>query len=133
MTQKRLVILLLSIVSLIVIPSCEGDSNKRKIAVTMSEYIKTDLTEGETFNFVGLSNHRDTIFMGTSYPCVGVIYTVTDKESGKKTRHFADVIFSHDYQTALCVKESDFDPIDSVKEKVKEKFKENQKVINNHI
>lgn len=124
MTQKRLVILLLSIVSLIVIPSCEGDSNKRKIAVTMSEYIKTDLTEGETFNFVGLSNHRDTIFMGTSYPCVGVIYTITDKESGKKTRHFADVIFSHDYQTALCVKESDFDPIDSVKEKVKEKFKE---------
>ncbi|MDE5876732.1 MAG: hypothetical protein K2H47_04460 [Muribaculaceae bacterium] len=124
MTQNRLLILLLILVSLVILPGCEAGSTKSKIANTMREYIEAGLTDEETFGFVGLSNHRDTVFMGVTHPCVGVIYTITNKESGEKIRYFADVIFSDDYKTALCVKESDFDPIEFVEEKIKEKFME---------
>ncbi|MDE6669525.1 MAG: hypothetical protein K2K26_07565 [Muribaculaceae bacterium] len=124
MTQNRLLILLLILVSLVILPACEAGSTKSKIANTMREYIEAGLTDEETFGFVGLSNHRDTVFMGVTRPCVGVIYTITNKEYGEKTRYFADVIFSDDYKTALCVKECDFDPIEFVEEKIKEKFKE---------
>lgn len=69
-----------------------------------------------------MSNHRDTLFMGATHPCVGVIYTITDSASDHTSRHFADVIFSDDYSTALSVKELDFDPIEATKEAITEKL-----------
>lgn len=124
MKQNKLLIIILAIVALYVSAGCEFKSEKSKIASAMREYVEPRLSEGETFHFVGLSNRRDTVFMGVAHPCSGVIYTVTDRKSGEKTRHFADVIFSNDYKTALSVEELDFDPIKSVEEKITEKLKE---------
>ncbi|MCM1333229.1 MAG: hypothetical protein NC248_11545 [Bacteroides sp.] len=121
---RKLIILILTIASITVMSSCEFGSTKSKIARTMREYVEPGLANGETFHFIGLTNHRDTIFMGTSYPCVGVIYTITDTKTGNKTRKFADVVFSNDYKTALSVKMLDFDPIDYVEEKLREAFKD---------
>lgn len=120
MTRKKLFIVIVIIASLVFISSC----GKSKIADTMRGYVEARISEGETFHFVGLSNHRDTVFMGTTRHCVGVIYTVTDNQSGEKTRHYADVIFDDDYNTALSVEELDFDPIEYAREKVKDAFKE---------
>lgn len=124
--------LILSVSALVFIASCGVESDKRKIENTMREYVERGLNEDETFDFVGLSNHRDTIFMGVNCPCVGVIYTITNSSSGDKTRHYADVIFSGDYGKALSVKELDFDPIDTVKDKVKGELKSKirEKLIN---
>lgn len=124
MKRNKLIAIIMVIASLAFISSCEFKSDKSKIAATMRAYVEPNLAEGETFGFIGLSNRRDTMFMGVTRPCAGVIYTVTDSESGEKTRHFADVIFSNDYKTALCVNELDFDPIEFAKDKVKEQFKE---------
>lgn len=124
MARNKLIILILSVALLPLVAACMKESDKSKIARTMGAYVERTLSEGETFDFVGLSNRRDTVFMGMTRPCAGVIYTVTDSRSGDKTRHFADVIFSDDYKTALWVKELDFDPIEFVEEKVKEQFKE---------
>ncbi len=123
MKRCRLILQILSVAALVFIVSCGAGSDKRKIENTMREYVERGLNEDETFDFVGLSNHRDTIFMGVNRPCVGVIYTIANNSSGDKTRHFADVIFSEGYGTALSVKELDFDPIDTVKDKVKEELK----------
>lgn len=124
MKQNKLLYLLLPLVSAGAMSSCEFGSDKREIANTMREYVEPNLDEDETFGFIGLSNHRDTVFMGVTRPCVGVIYTVTDNDTGEKTRHFADVVFSDDYKTALSVKELDFDPVKIVEEKVREKLSE---------
>lgn len=124
MTRNTLKILIIVITSFAIISSCGGKSDKSKIADTMRGYVENTLSEGQSFNFIGLSNRRDTIFMGANHPCVGVIYTITDSNSGKSTRHFADVILSEDYSTALCVKELDFDPIDFVEQKIKHTLKE---------
>ena len=91
----------------------------------MREYVEPRLTDNETFGFIGVSHCRDTTFMNASYPCMGVIYTVTDRVSGEVDRHFADVIFSNDYKTAICVKESDFDPVEYAEQKVREQLMEN--------
>lgn len=91
----------------------------------MREYVEPRLTHNETFGVIGVSHRRDTTFMNASYPCMGVIYTVTDRASGETSRHFADVIFSNDYETALYVKELDFDPVEYAEQKVREKLKEN--------
>lgn len=123
MKRCRLILQILSVAALVFIVSCGAGSDKRKIENTMREYVERGLNEDETFDFVGLSNHRDTIFMGVNRPCVSVIYTVANNSSGDMTRHFADVIFSEGYGTALSVKELDFDPIDTVKDKVKEELK----------
>ncbi len=123
MARNKLIILILSVALLPLVAACMKESDKSKISRTMGAYVERTLSEGETFDFVGLSNRRDTVFMGMTRPCAGVIYTVTDSRSGDKTRHFADVIFSDDYKTALWVKELDFDPIEFVEEKVKEQFK----------
>lgn len=88
----------------------------------MREHVSPHLSESEYFGFIGMSNHRDTMFMGATHPCVGVIYTITDSASGEMTRHFADVIFSDDYSTALSVKELDFDPVEVVKEAITSKL-----------
>lgn len=124
MARNKLIILILSVALLPLVAACMKESDKSKISRTMGAYVERTLSEGETFDFVGLSNRRDTVFMGMTRPCAGVIYTVTDSRSGDKTRHFADVIFSDDYKTALWVKELDFDPIEFVEENVKEQFKE---------
>lgn len=124
MTRNTLKILIITIASFAIISSCGGKSDKRKIADTMRVYVEQSLPDGQSFNFIGLSNRRDTIFMGVSHPCVGVIYTISDSNSGKSSRHFADVILSDDYSTALSVKELDFDPIDFVEQKIKHALKE---------
>lgn len=123
MKRNRLILITLSVVAMTFVYSCGVGSDKRKIENTMREYVERDLTEDETFDFIGLSNHRDTLFMGANRPCVGVIYTIVNSSSGDKTRHFADVIFSEDYSTALSVKELDFDPIEQVKDKVEGELK----------
>lgn len=123
MTPPRLVFLILTIASIATVTSCGYGSEKSKIANTIYEYVKPDLTENESFGFVGLSNHRDTVFMRITRPCIGVIYTITDNVSGEKTRHFVDVIFSDDYRTTLYIKELDSDPIEMVRNKMKEELK----------
>ena len=123
MAHSRSFLLLLTIASLVIISTCAcGPDRKNRIAHTMREHVSPHLSESESFGFIGMSNHRDTLLMGATHPCVGVIYTVTDSASGDMTRHFADVIFSDDYSTALSVKELDFDPVDAVKETIKEKL-----------
>lgn len=125
MAKNKLIILVVAMasVSLAFLSGCGSGSDKSKIAETMRVRVESGLAEGETFGFVGLSNRRDTVFMGATHSCAGVIYTITGNVSGDKTRHFADVIFSDDYKTVLWIKELDFDPIEFVEEKVKEKFK----------
>lgn len=123
MKRNRLILLTLSVAAMAFVYSCGGGSDKRKIENTMREYVERDLNEYETFDLVGLSNHRDTIFMGANCPCVGVIYTIANSSSSDKNRHFADVIFSEDYSTILFLKELDFDPIEMVKDKVEEELK----------
>ncbi len=121
MAHSRL--LLLTIASLVIISTCAcSPDRKSRIAHTMHEHVSPHLSESESFGFIGMSNHRDTLFMGATHPCVGVIYTITDSASGEMTRHFADVIFSDDYSTALSVKELDFDPVEVVKEAITEKL-----------
>ena len=122
-TSTKFFILIISVISFAILFGCD-ESDKSKIADTMREYVQPHLAECESFDFVGLSNHRDTTFMGVPRHCVGVIYTVTDRTSGIKTRHFADVIFSDDFSTALSVNELDFDPIDYVKEKISDALNE---------
>ncbi len=124
MTQKKLIILILTIASLAIASSCKFSTDKSKIADTMQKYVEQNLGESETFDFVGLSNHRDTIFMGVHRHCVGVIYTITDNNSKEKARHFADAIFSDDYNTVIYIKELDFDPIKIIEEKIKAKLTE---------
>lgn len=124
MTKNKLAILILAIASLAFISGCGIESDKKEIAATMRGYVEPRLDDGETFGFVGLSNRRDTVFMGVTRPCAVVIYTVTDNEAGTKARHFADVVFSDDYKTALFVKELDFDPIEVVEDKIREAFYE---------
>ncbi|MDE6370886.1 MAG: hypothetical protein K2K92_05300, partial [Duncaniella sp.] len=111
-------ILIIAIATLIMMTACEAGDEKSRIASTLHEYFSPRLGEGETFGFIGLTNRRDTMFMGGQYPCAGVIYTVTDSSGRNHTRHFADVVFSKDYTSALCVKEIDFDPVEYVKSKL---------------
>lgn len=122
MTKNKFFSVILAVVLFAAISNC-GESEKSRIAATMCVYVESGLPGDKAFNFIGLSNRRDTIFMGESRPCAGVIYTITDKESGEKSRHYADVIFSSDYKTALSVDELNYDPIDLVEEKVKDAFK----------
>lgn len=124
MTSDKLILMLLTIAPLTALSSCGCNSEKTKISDTMRGYVEPRLTENETFGFIGISHRRDTLFMDASYPCMGVIYTVTDREPGETDRHFADVIFSNDYETAICVKESGFDPVEYAEGKLKEKLKE---------
>lgn len=125
MSQNKLFIMIIAIASMAFMASCKHSFEKRRIEQTVREYVEQDLADRETFKFVGQSNRRDTVlFMGETRPCVGVIYIIQDQESGTKTRHFADIIFSDDYQSVLYVKELDFDPIETVKEKVTDKLKE---------
>lgn len=132
MEQCTLILPILSVVALVFVGSFGTVTDERKIENTMREYVERGLDEDESFYFVGLSNHRDTVFMGVTRPCVGVIYTISNSSSGDKTRHFADVIFSEDCGTALSVKELDFDPIEMVRDKVKEELKSKirEKLIN---
>lgn len=123
MTRNKILIIICSITLLVFSYSC-GQTEKGRIAKTMREYVAINLAEKETFKFIGLSNRRDTTFMGVTRPCSGVIYTITDNETGETTRHFADVIFSDNYMTALSVTELDFDPIGYAEEKVRDAFKE---------
>lgn len=116
--------MIIAIASMAFMVSCKHSFEKRRIEQTVREYVEPDLADGETFRFVGQSNRRDTVFMGETRPCIGVIYIIQDQESGNKTRHFADMVFSDDYQSILYVKELDFDPIETVKEQVTDKLKE---------
>lgn len=115
MTRNGVYILIIAITALAMMTACEAGMEKSRIATTMREYYTPRLGEGETFGFIGLTNRRDTVFMGEHHPCAGVIYTVTDSCRRNHTNHFADVIFSGDYSSVLCVREIDFDPIDYVK------------------
>lgn len=123
MKKTKVIILILSMALLTLTAACRKESVKSRIAETMRTHVEQNLNENETFNFVGTFNRRDTVFMGVTRPCTGVIYTITDHESRLESRHSADVIFSDDHRTALCIKELDFDPIEMVKDKVKEEFK----------
>lgn len=116
--------MVIAIVSIMFATRCGGNSDKDKIADAMCKYVQPRLSENETFGFVGLSNRRDTLFMGETHPCVGVIYTVTGPESDTDERHYADVILSTDYSEILFARELDFDPIEMAEEKIKEKFME---------
>lgn len=122
MTKTRLILLVIIISSLAALNGC-GGSEKSRIAETMRVYVEPTLAEGESFNFVGLSNRRDTLFMGETRPCAMVIYTIVENSSDDAACRCDEVIFSNDYKSLLSVEELDFDPIEMVRVKVKEELK----------
>ncbi len=124
MTRNTILTLIIAAILFTLIPGCGFTNQKGRIERTLREYVGATLSDDESFGFVGLTNRRDTIFMGTSHPCAGAIYTVTDLSTGEETRLFADVIFSTDYKEVLSFTPIDFDPIDHVREKIKTKFRE---------
>ena len=80
---RKIFIPILTAVALAVMTSCGGDSPKsrishsiREISHSMREYTGQTLQPGESFEFIGLSNQRDTIYMGVTRPCAGVIYKI---------------------------------------------------------
>lgn len=128
---RKIFIPILTTVALAVMTSCGGDSPKsrishsiREISHSMREYTRQTLQPGESFEFIGLSNQRDTIYMGVTRPCAGVIYKINDSTTATSTRHFADVIFSNDFKVVLNVTELDFDPIEYTQEKVRDGFRQ---------
>lgn len=121
---RKIFIPILTTVALAVMTSCGGDSPKSRISHSMREYTEQTLQPGESFEFIGLSNQRDTIYMGVTRPCAGVIYKINDSTTATSTRHFADVIFSNDFKVVLNVTELDFDPIEYTQEKVRDGFRQ---------
>lgn len=121
---RKIFIPILTTVALAVMTSCGGDSPKSRISHSMREYTGQTLQPGESFEFIGLSNQRDTIYMGVTRPCAGVIYKINDSTTATSTRHFADVIFSNDFKVVLNVTELDFDPIEYTQEKVRDGFRQ---------
>lgn len=121
---RKIFIPILTTVALAVMTSCGGDSPKSRISHSMREYTWQTLQPGESFEFIGLSNQRDTIYMGVTRPCAGVIYKINDSTTATSTRHFADVIFSNDFKVVLNVTELDFDPIEYTQEKVRDGFRQ---------
>ena len=119
---RKLIILIIAAITFPLLTGCGIDSRKNKISSAMREYVEPTLKDGETYGFVGLSNNRDTTFMGAVRPCVGVIYTVTDARTGEKKRHFADVILTEDYSRILNVSEPGFDPVEYAGERIHEAF-----------
>ena len=69
MKRCRLILQILSVAALVFIVSCGAGSDKRKIENTMREYVERGLNEDETFDFVGLSNHRYYIYGCQSSLC----------------------------------------------------------------
>lgn len=105
---------------LLLATGCKRPGSRSNIRHAMREYVQPTLRQGDTYDFIGLSNHRDTMYLGFSRPCVWVIYTVTDGETGKKQRRYDDVIFSNDYQVVLNASPLDFDPIEYAEDMVRE-------------
>lgn len=121
---KIKLILLLSTLSILVFSiSCIGETEKGKIERNLRNYVEKDLDEEESFDFIGTFHRRDTIFMGINRPCTGVIYSITNKQTGTKNRYSADVIFSEGYATILCLDELDFEPLKYSQEKALETVK----------
>lgn len=121
---RKIFIPILTTVALAVMTSCGGDSPKSRISHSIREHTEQTLQPGESFEFIGLSNQRDTIYMGVTRPCAGVIYKINDSTTATSTRHFADVIFSNDFKVVLNVTELDFDPIEYTQEKVRDGFRQ---------
>ncbi|MCI8998223.1 MAG: hypothetical protein HFJ95_04430 [Muribaculaceae bacterium] len=121
---KKLIIIIVSVAALAAMMNCGSGSTKGKINNAMREYVTPALADCERYGFIGLSNHRDTIYMGVTRPCVGVIYTVENRYTGEKKRHYADVIFSNDFNTVLNATESGFDPIEYAEDKIREALRE---------
>lgn len=122
MTRDKILIIALAAASLAsAFTSC--DSEKSRIENAMHDHVKSDLLAEESFAFIGLSNRRDTVFMGETRPCAGVIYKVANATTGKKERRYADVIFSNDYREVLSFTELDYDPIDYAGDKIKSALK----------
>ena len=70
---RKIFIPILTTVALAVMTSCGGDSPKsrishsiREISHSMREHTEQTLQPGESFEFIGLSNQRDTIYMGVT-------------------------------------------------------------------
>ena len=116
---KIILILLVSTLSILVLSiSCIGETENGKIERNLRNYVERDLDEDESFDFIGTFHRRDTLFMGINRPCTGVIYSITNNQTGAKNRYSVDVIFSEDYATILCLDELDFEPIKYSQEKV---------------
>lgn len=122
--SKKTIFIIICLLTAALLSGCGAGSRKRRIARTMHEYVQPTLTESESFRFIGLSNNRDTVFMGVNRPCAGVIYRITDTETGASERRYADVIFSNDYAHVLWMNDLDFDPIEYAEQKIITAFSE---------
>lgn len=89
----------------------------------MREYVQPALSAGESFDYIGISNNRDTVYMGDTRPCAAVLYNVHHDATGSSTRHCDIVIFSNDYKVILNVTPCDFDPIEYAGDKVRQEFR----------
>ena len=123
MNKIKLILLLSPLLILVLTISCIGETEKGKIERNLRNYVERDLDEDESFDFIGIFHRRDTIFMGINRPCTGVIYSITNKQTGAKHRYSADVIFSEGYATILCLDELDFEPPKYSQEKALETVK----------
>ena len=123
MNKIKLILLFSTLLILVLTISCIGETEKGKIERNLRNYVERDLDEDESFDFIGIFHKRDTIFMGINRPCTGVIYSITNKQTGAKNRYSADVIFSKGYTTILCLDELDFHTIVHSQEKVQEPVK----------
>lgn len=118
---------LLTLAALLILPlsSCKTGGHKGEISDAVESYLDRSLDETETYGFIGLTNRRDTIFMGSTLPCTGVIYKITDTSDGCSQLYCADVILTEDYGRVVSFDEVDLDSIGRcVEEKVKEGFKQ---------
>lgn len=120
MRHSKFIVPLMASLMLLLVTGCKRPGSKSNIRHAMREYVQLTLRQGDTYDFIGLSNHRDTLYMGVSRPCIYIIYTVTDGETGKKQRHYDDVILSNDYQVVLNASPLDFDPIEYAGDIVRE-------------
>lgn len=120
---KRLIFIIIAAATLTLIAACEGGTRNSRISRAMREYVEPTLGQEETFDFIGVSNNRDTVYMGVSRPCLIVIYNIENTATGNSTRHCADVIFSNDYKVILHATPSDFDPIEYAGDKVRDGFR----------
>lgn len=118
-------LLTLAAMSVLTFSSCKTGGHKGEISDAVETYLATSLGETEVYDFIGLTNRRDTAFMGATLPCTGVIYKVTDSSTGDSELLCADVILSEDYKRVVAFNEIGMDSVRRyVETKIDEGFKQ---------
>lgn len=123
MQTRKIISLICIAIAAATMWGCGFKNEKSIIKDSVREYVEPRLSVTEHYDFIGTSNRRDTVYLGVSRPCMGVIYTISDVRSGEKTRHYADVIFSNDYKTVIGFSELDSDPMQEVEHRIRKEFK----------